>query len=191
MMMIMSQCEIVSGKDETKMKSPLLYRISYKSSHSQIYCISLRQHPKYTKYRLFVLVVVCCLLFVSMEGGNQQLSCGVRKVNEAWLVIDGFLPSGNFIKARSPLQSNGTSCASTPLHLRLHWAPLYTHTWHFALKFMILHITIDYGNKHYACGSKAPIMAFICSNNRKGSKLTEIVQKNENCLIGPKWRIQP
>ena len=103
MMMIMSQCEIVSGKDETKMKSPLLYRISYKSSHSQIYCISLRQHLKYTKYRLFVLVVVCCLLFVSMEGGNQQLSCGVRKVNEAWLVIDGFLPSGNFIKARSPL----------------------------------------------------------------------------------------
>ena len=48
-------------------------------------------------------MVVCCLLFVSMEGGNQQLSCGVRKVNEAWLVIDGFLPSGNFIKARSPL----------------------------------------------------------------------------------------
>ena len=100
---MMSQCEIVSGKDETKVKSPLLYGISCKSSHSQKYCISLRQHLKYTKYRLFVLVVVCCLLFVSMEGGNQQLSCGVRKVNEAWLVIDGFLPSGNFIKARSPL----------------------------------------------------------------------------------------
>ena len=47
-----------------------------------------------------------CIIPVStvcLFDRNQLLSCGVRKVYGAWLVIDAFLPSGNFIKARTPL----------------------------------------------------------------------------------------
>ena len=39
------------------------------------------------------------VLISPQTGGVSQ---GVRKVYGAWLVIDAFLPSGNFIKARTP-----------------------------------------------------------------------------------------
>ena len=59
---------------------------------------------------------------VCLFDRNQLLSCEVRKVYGAWLVIDAFLPSGNFIKARTPLLLHTYTCMCAPLycHLRAH-----------------------------------------------------------------------
>ena len=125
MMMIMSQCEIVSGKDETKMKSPLLYRISYKSSHSQIYCISYRQHPKYRNYRLFVLwlSVVCCLFQWRVEINSCHVGSGKWTKRGLWLTAS-FLPA--ILLKRAHL------CKAMAHHLRRHLCT-YAFTGHLCI----------------------------------------------------------
>ena len=112
--------------------------------------MTMRKPNIFLKFELFSQMLNCCktlgkakvhdllyypcihCLFATMVclfDRNQLLSCEVRKVYGAWLVIDAFLPSGNFIKARTPLLLHTYTSMCAPLYCHL-CAHLSTAGWY-------------------------------------------------------------